>query len=96
MDYPWWTYGASDEFELDNGYSSSYDPYTFLTQYEYIYYNHCGDKQYSEQYPHVSTMDYSKQYPHNHFSWNHEYSLSWNPNQSFPSYAHNFKHHSIV
>ena len=98
MDYPWWTNGARDEFEHDNDYPTSYyDPNAFQTQYEYIFCNYCGDNHYNEQCPHFSTLDFVEDdFPKvqanlhdNSFnlSWNHEHSLSWDPNYSFPSYA---------
>ena len=98
MDYPWWTNGARDEFEHDNDYPTSYyDHNTFQTQYEYICCNYCEDNHYNEQCPHFSTMDFVEDdFPKvqanlhdNSFnlSWNHEHSLSWDPNYSFPSYA---------
>ena len=98
MDYPWWTNGARDEFEHDNDYPTSYyDPNAFQTQYEYICCNYCGDNHYNEQCPHFSTMDYvgddfakvQTNLDDNSFnlSWNHEHSMSWDPNYSFPSYA---------
>ena len=98
MDYPWWTNGVRDEFEHDNDYPTSYyDPNVFQTQYEYICCNYCGDNHYNEQCPHFSTMDFVEDdFPKvqvnlhdNSFnlSWNHEHSLSRDPNYSFPSYA---------
>ena len=102
MEYPWWANGASDRFEHGNDYPTSYyDPNAFQTQYEYICCNYFGNNHYNEQCPHFSTMDFveddcSKVQPNFHdysfnLSWNHEHSMSWDPNYSFPSYSPQFQ-----
>ena len=59
--------------------------------------NYCGDSHFNEQCPHFSTMDFVEDdfakvqanLDDNSFnlSWNHEYSLSRDPNYSFLSYT---------
>ena len=107
MDYPWWTNGARNEFEHDNGYSTScFDPNAFQTQYEYICCNYCGNNHYDDQCPHVSTMDYVEDdfakvqanWHNNSFnlSWNHEHSLSRIQIILSLHMHHNVKYHLIV
>ena len=95
MDYPWWTNG---EIEHDNDYPNSYHDHNALqTQYEFMCCNYCGDSHFNEQCPHFSTMDFVEDdfakvqanLDDNSFnlSWNHEYSLSRDPNYSFLSYT---------
>ena len=102
MEYPWWYNGTSGGVEHHDDYPNSYcDPNAFTTQNEYICCNYCGDNHYNDQCPHFPTMnfvedDFSKVQPNLHdnsfnLSWNHEHSLSWDPNYSFPSYAPQFQ-----
>ena len=98
MDYSWWSNETNGGFEHENDYTNSYyDPYAYNAPCEYICCNYCGDSHFNEQCPHFSTMDFVEDdfakvqanLDDNSFnlSWNHEYSLSRDPNYSFPSYA---------